>query len=63
MNKQDSEHVEVDLGWAKLYIPANYDMNKLSDLAEFIEVLRQAKLRELMGQKIKASAKLEVKGE
>jgi len=63
MSDKAQERVEIDLGWAKVYIPADYDMGKLPDLAEFIEVVRQAKLKQLTGQKIKASAKLEVKGE
>lgn len=63
MTERTSERVEVDLGWAKLYVPVDYDLEKLPEIAEILETVRQHKLRQLTGQKIEQSARLEVEGE
>lgn len=57
------ERVEIDLGWAKLSLPVDYDRKKLPALAEVIDAYRRAKLARLLGQRIEAGAKLEVEGE
>lgn len=57
------ERVEIDLGWAKLSLPVDYDREKLPALAEVIDAYRRAKLAGFLGQGIKQSTKLEIEGE
>jgi len=63
MSEKPPERVEIDLGWAKLSLPVDYDRKQLPALAEVIDAYRRAKLGRLLGQRIKQSTKLEVEGE